>query len=1169
MSSGHSVRRSSVLSIAVLLAVLGAAGASASGPVELISQADPVLAAKAMGISEGASVSADGRYVAFASTSPNLVAGQNDGNNWYDVFLRDRVSGTVTLVSRSSASATRTGNAPSILPRISADGNWVVFVSEATNLVAGQVDGIGLGFGIVDVFLWERATGAMILVSRSASSAVTAGNNSAIAAVSLSADGAYVAFQSLATNLVAGQTDTNTFSDVFLYDRAAGTTALVSHASGSLTTAGSATSSASEISADGRYVVFSSQSTDVVAGQTDTNGLNDIFLYDRTTGTNVLVTHASGAAVTAADGFSFAPAISADGRWIAYGSGATNLVAGQTDGGASSNVFLYDRTAGSSVLLTGANGSATTEANNASGDPSISADGATIAFYSLATNLVAGQTDANSASDVFLYTGGTLTLLSGASGSATATANGASLDPVVSSDGSRIAFTSAATDLLSNSSDTNSATDIFLYTRSTGNLDLVSHHGPLISITGPAKPALPAVTGNGASSAPALSATGGHVAFTSLATDLNGQSDTNGGSDVFLYPGAGTDILAVSFSPAVSSVTTDGLSAVNSGRVLSADGRYVTFYSTGGNPVAGMTNANGDNGDVYLRDRAAGTTTLVSRSAASATTTGNNQSQQMSLSADGAWVVFESYSNDLVSGIDPGPSFGDPDVFLFDRAAGTNLLVSHAPGQPTRSAEGFSNKAAISADGAYVAFSNLAGNVVSGLTDGNSAFDLFLYSRASGESVLVSRNSASPTTTGNGPSELPALSADGHYVAFLSKATDLVAGQTTNNSDYNVFLFDRVAGATTLVSHASSSVTATGNAGAPSQQTLYQPAVSADGNYVAFTSRATDLIAGQTDTNSGDDVFLWERATGTITLVSRASASATTAGNAASDFPSISADGRYVVYESDASDLVPGQSDANSAYDVFLYDRITGTTALVSHAPGSATVTGTGSSYQPVISADGTAVAFHSRNSFLAAGQTDGNGSVDVFLYDRLSGTTRLLSHAAGSASTAANGGSGFVQISADGGTVAFNSLATDLVADDYNLQTDVFVHSRAGLDYFTLLPCRLLDTRYPQDGPAFASGVAEVLALQGACGIPATAKAVALNVTALQATGAGYLALFPGDFLFLPITSTINFPAGASRANNAIIPLAGDGAGALAALAVVSGGGTVHVILDVVGYFQ
>lgn len=167
---------------------------------------------------------------------------------------------------------------------------------------------------------------------------------------------------------------------------------------------------------------------------------------------------------------------------------------------------------------------------------------------------------------------------------------------------------------------------------------------------------------------------------------------------------------------------------------------------------------------------------------------------------------------------------------------------------------------------------------------------------------------------------------------------------------------------------------------------------------------------------------------------------------------------------------------------------------------------------------------------------------------------------------TAGNAGSGFVLLSTDGSTVAFNSFASDLVTGDYNAQLDAYVHGRPDLDYYTLAPCRLIDTRTPQNGPALVSGITQIFTLNGACGIPADATALALNVTVTQSTGGGFLILFPGDFLLVPNTSTINFQAGQTRANNAVVSMAGDGT--LAVRPTVTGGGAVHVILDVVGYF-
>ena len=123
-------------------------------------------------------------------------------------------------------------------------------------------------------------------------------------------------------------------------------------------------------------------------------------------------------------------------------------------------------------------------------------------------------------------------------------------------------------------------------------------------------------------------------------------------------------------------------------------------------------------------------------------------------------------------------------------------------------------------------------------------------------------------------------------------------------------------------------------------------------------------------------------------------------------------------------------------------------------------------------------------------------------------------------------------------------------------------------LDYFSVSPCRLLDTRQSGQGPALVSGVSRLVTVTGgSCGIPATASAIAVNITSVASTGGGNVKLYPGDGT-APPTSALNFAAGQTRANNGVFPLAGNGDGTLAILATVSGSGTVHVVLDVTGYF-
>jgi subtilase family serine protease len=171
----------------------------------------------------------------------------------------------------------------------------------------------------------------------------------------------------------------------------------------------------------------------------------------------------------------------------------------------------------------------------------------------------------------------------------------------------------------------------------------------------------------------------------------------------------------------------------------------------------------------------------------------------------------------------------------------------------------------------------------------------------------------------------------------------------------------------------------------------YDPVISADGAFVAFTSRSTDLVAG-VDGNGSDDIFLYERATGTVTLVSHVPGGPGTAGNSFSQYPGISADGAYVAFTSYASNLVAA-TDANGAArsDAFLYERATGTVTLVSHAVGAPGTTGNGASAAAGLSADGAFVLVSSRATNLVAG-TDENGSDDVFLYERATSINTLMS---------------------------------------------------------------------------------------------------------------------------------------------------------------------------------
>jgi WD40 repeat protein len=381
-----------------------------------------------------ASLSSDGRRVAFTSYATNLVAG--DANGSLDVFLHDRNGGATELVSVSTAGTS--GDSACYYVSLSGDGMLVAFDSAASNLVVGDTNGQW------DIFLRDRTAGTTTLVSVDASG--TQGNgNSYFPAIS--ADGLFVAFYSTATNLVAG--DTNACSDVFVRDLSAGTTELVSVDSSG--TQGNDQSYSGAISSDGRFVAFTSLSTNFVPG--DTNGLLDVFVRDRLHGTTERVSIDSSGAQ--ADAYSWFPALSADGSLVAFESFADNLVPGDSNGRGDS--FVHDRASGTTERVSlGPNG---VEANWDCELPSISADGRFVSFSSRASNLVAG--DSNFSSDVFVRDRTVGVTRRESVDSAGAEGDGDSFDANLSTDGSTVVFGSRADNLVAN--DTNRVEDTFVH----------------------------------------------------------------------------------------------------------------------------------------------------------------------------------------------------------------------------------------------------------------------------------------------------------------------------------------------------------------------------------------------------------------------------------------------------------------------------------------------------------------------------------------------------------------------------------------------------------------------------------------------------------------------------------------------------------------------------------
>ncbi len=1088
----------------------------------------------------GGFLSADGRYLVFTSTAENLVAGLTLSTVHFDqIYLHDRIAGTTVLVTRSAADAAVTCNGASENPRISADGRYVAFLSSATDVVSGQVDPAS---DTSDLFLFDRVTGTNSLVSRAAGTTVTADGADEF---DLSADGSWIAFSSIGDNLVPGQGPSSA-RHVFLFDRAAGTSTLVSHTAASATTPGNGFSERPSLSADGSFLAYHSTAANLVTGQVDM-ATWDVFLYDRALGQTVLVSRSSASPTTTGDRLSQTADVSADGSHVAFVSEATNLVAGQS-GPAGANVFLYRRADASVTLVSHATAGAQQGGSGRSSRPVISQDGSYVAFVSYAGDLVS-PLHPSKYPHVFLFqqSDGALTRMSDV------TAPGASLQisawsPWINADGSRVAFQQRS-ELVD---DPSPAFDshIYIYNRASGTRTLVSH-----SMVSPSTP------GNSISLGPVLSADGEVVAFASYATNLI-EHDFNVQLDVFLYS-RGTGMITAATLAGEPSQT---VASRNLMPAISDDGNVVAFYSAAPNLASGQVDTNrGD--DVFVWSRTGGAARLVSRKAGTLSTAAAGASVNPVLSADGDWVLYQTSAGDLV----PGQTAAAPSqLALSERATGATVLVSHVAGAPATPSPGTLHTVrlpAISRDGRWVAFSGSFTGLLPGpALDGQ--LNAFLYDRLMDSTVLVSHASGAPTTSANSFSVGVDLSADGRFLAFTSAASNLIAGLSDTNGQGDVFLYDRDTGALTLVSRKAGFPATTANG------TSDFPKLSADGRWISFTSTATDLVTGQIDSGGARDVFLYDRITGALSLVSHAVSNPAQAVGPAGEASQhdMSADGRFVVFGSKAGNVTAGVfPNPGSSNQVFLYDRTTGQNVLVSHTAAAPANAGNNESATPVISADGRFVVFTSTSTNHVAGATDAFLSDDVFLYERGTGAIELLSRS-DAFPLVAEGGLGDV-ISADGGQIVFRTTASLVPEDDnghlLNNPSDLYLYENLlpATDFHSLVLCRALDTRQPADGPALVSGVRQLFTVPGACGVPATAKAVVLNVTVTQATGGGYLKLHAGNAS--SPTSTVNFAANQTRSNNAAVRLSTNGDGTIAITPVLAGGGTVHVILDVEGYYE
>ncbi len=727
-------------------------------------------------------------------------------------------------------------------------------------------------------------------------------------------------------------------------------------------------SALSVISANGRYITFVSLAENLVAN--DTNGVADVFVRDLQTG--IIARVSVDSAGNEGDSDSEEASVSADGRYVAFYSRSTNLVSGDTNNDA--DIFLHDTQTGITTRVSV--DSVGNESDGDSDEPSISQDGRYVAFTSSATNLVSGDT--NGAEDVFLHDIQTGTTTRVSVDSAGNESDGSSNIPSMSADGRYVAFTSSATNLVSG--DTNNDADIFLHDTQTGTTTRVSVDSSGNEVTG------------GGSSNPSISSDGRYIIFPSNATNLV-VNDTNYTEDIFLHDTQTGTTTRVSVDS--SGNESDGSSNNSS---MSADGRYVTFTSYATNLVANDTN---NLNDIFLHDTQTGTTTRISVDSNSSES--NDGSSNPSISSDGRYVTFESQATNLIA----SDTNNQNDIFLHDTQTGTTTRISQSV---FNGVDANAYNPSTSADGRYIAFISEAKNLV--LDDTKNNPDVFLHDTQNNTTIRVSVDSAGNEQ--NGASYDASISADGRYIVFRSDSTNLVTNDTNGADD--IFLHDTQTGITTRVS-----VDSSGN---EADSSSYDASISADGRYVVFFSNATNLVAN--DSYGADDIFLHDTQTGITTRVS-VDSSGNEADSSSYD-ASISADGKYVVFISSATNLVP--NDTNNTDDLFVKEIATGT---IQKMPTSGDV-GIDNRNKPSISSSGQFVVVSSETAVTSG---DTNDVKDVFIYNTQTNTVERITE--DSLGNQADEESAEVVISGNSQYIVFSSLASNLISENIGGFTNIF----------------------------------------------------------------------------------------------------------------------------------
>jgi Tol biopolymer transport system component len=921
-------------SVPTLFLVVGSnfLAATVSRPEPVVEPDSNLVSRTGPGDSHGAALSAEGRHVAFVSVAPGLVEGSHNGI--IQVYLRDREEQTTVVVSRG-VDGMSPGNSASTAPRISADGRWVLFQSRAENLVDEETG------GVQHLYVWDRTSGVTRLVSVNVDG--TAGAESDVFDGQLTPDGRWVLFESGARDLVPEPT--SGFGDVFVRDLVGGATHLVS-VDRTGTTGGGLPSRDARISDDGRYVTFVSVATNLVHGIEGPPYRTHLYRRDLHEGVTELVNVPHDPSVghhRGVDSF----AMSAQGRYVVFRSESTNLVAndfhtgprlfrrdmsvGETralnlvvnddplrarrpvisadgqwvafetgDESVGGEVYVWHAASDTSQLVSVAH-DGVSPGRATSHSPALSVDGRWITFVSDATNLVNAPT--SGAYQVYqrdLLLGET-TLVSVDEAGKPGARDAGMFD--VTPDGRTVAFESADDELVAG--DRNRAYDVFVREMDASQTSLISALPSAQQVRNP--------DGFSAVSRQPVSVDGRLLVFATLASNL-GAVDTNETWDVYLRDlEVGTNRLI--------SVNPHGAAANGSSRdpVLSADGRHVVFISDATDLAPGVAEP-GRN--LYLHDIQTGATTLIAAGTGAAPVADRISSHW--ISADGSRVVYLSTLTNLVQDASFPYEKRVRNVYLYDHLKGANQLVSRSTNGLTGAADDC-DAVLMSLDGQTIVFTSRADNLVA---DSAGFYgQVYVHSVETGATRWVHAEVELPDDPllypgGHLADSHQVLTPDGRWlVAHYATNTyvhDLVQG--THRAVYGrsieavispdarfvalqpiglwmeqgqLVVIDVVHGAELPVTVELDHLT-------PGNKRSHTPRWSADSRFLVFASRAPNLVAD--DVNNVADVFLRDLVLRvTVPLSVRRSSSQT--ANRLSSNPMLGADGWTLLFESGASDL--------------------------------------------------------------------------------------------------------------------------------------------------------------------------------------------------------------------------------------------------------------------------